>query len=221
VRFALCGAPAYVQRPTRGGTPACGPACAKELRSRRARARRRARQAALLAPVRDLLRTLPADAFGQLGERDRAIVRRYYGLEDGIFHTQYELAEEYGSIRPRLVRLCAAPRRGCLPKRAARPLERELNCRVGRGNRTPCRSQIPDVNLSIHPARAIQPTAVPPTASVRRDAARVGEPDEGAETLGHGCWRAVCICASPNGPDARRDRAGSGVARTCRGVHNN
>jgi DNA-binding CsgD family transcriptional regulator len=96
VRCAVCGAPAYVQRPTRGGTPACGPACAKELRSRRARARRRARQAALLAPVRDLLRTLSADAFGQLGERDRAIVRRYYGLEDGIFHTQYELAEEHG-----------------------------------------------------------------------------------------------------------------------------
>jgi hypothetical protein len=84
--------------------------------------RRRARQAALLAPVRDLLRTLSADAFGQLGERDRAIVPRYYGLEDGIFHYQYELAEEHrvnqssprstGSIRPRLVRSCAAPRRG-------------------------------------------------------------------------------------------------------------
>jgi hypothetical protein len=47
-------------------------------------------------PVRDQLRALPADAFVALGNRDTAIVRRYYGLEeDWKFHTQDELAEEF------------------------------------------------------------------------------------------------------------------------------
>jgi hypothetical protein len=46
-------------------------------------------------PLRDRLRALPADEFVALGNRDTAIVRRYYGLEeDGTFHTQDELAEE-------------------------------------------------------------------------------------------------------------------------------
>src|SRR5260370_37025201 len=39
-------------------------------------------------------------------------------------------------------------------------------CRVGPGNCTPSRSQIPDVNLSIHPARATQ-RRLPPSVKRR------------------------------------------------------
>ena len=99
-------------------------------------------------------------------------------------------------------------------ERAGSPVER-TTCYVpsSREHRSCWLSQIPEVNLSIHPARAIQPTPVPqlpvyeqprllsvnlakrPIASVTR------------------YWRAVCIYAARNQPDAGRDVAGSGGAR--------
>ena len=79
------------------GEQTCGPGCAKELLRRKVRANRQTRRLAELTPVRDRLRALPAEAFLVFAERDRAIVRRYYGLaEDGIFHTQDELALQFG-----------------------------------------------------------------------------------------------------------------------------
>ena len=96
VTCAICGETTQLERPKPGHEQTCGPECAKELLRRKVRASRRTRRFAELAPVRDRLRALPADAFGALGKRDAAIVRRYYGLEeDGTFHTQDELAEEF------------------------------------------------------------------------------------------------------------------------------
>ena len=97
VTCTICGSTTHVQRPKPSGEQTCGPACAKELLRRKIRANRHTRRLAELTPVRDRLRTLPADAFEFLRERDRALVRGYYGLgEDGIFHTQDELAQEFG-----------------------------------------------------------------------------------------------------------------------------
>src|SRR5438876_12327612 len=63
--------------------------------------------------------------------------------------------------------------------------ESKLPSRQGESHPLPLTE--PDVNLSIYPARAIQPPAVPPTASARTSAVPAGGPDEGAETLGPGC----------------------------------
>ena len=37
-----------------------------------------------------------------LGERDHDILRRYYGLDDGTFATQDELAQEFGLDQTRI-----------------------------------------------------------------------------------------------------------------------
>ena len=98
----MCGATTYVQRRKANGEQTCGPACSKELLRQRARTSRRNRRLAELAPMREQLSTLPASAFQVLGERDRAIVRRYYGLDDGTFATQDELAQEFGLDQTRI-----------------------------------------------------------------------------------------------------------------------
>src|SRR6266487_806838 len=94
------------------------------------------------------------------------------------------------------------------PERLSEPVKATPKLPSRQGESHPLPLTEPDVNLSIHPARAIQPKAVPPTASAQTESVRAGGPDEGADMLGRGCWRAVCICASPNAPDARRDLAG-------------
>jgi hypothetical protein len=63
-------------------------------------------------------------------------------------------------IRPEMARAGSHPgrRRGPLSGVDLPPQAATVgggNCRVGPGNFTLSRSQIPDVNLSIHPARAI------------------------------------------------------------------
>ena len=98
----MCGSTTYVQRRKPNGEQTCGPACSKELLRQRVRASRRNRRLAELAPMREQLSTLPASAFQVLGERDRAIVRRYYGLDDGTFATQDELAQEFGLDQTRI-----------------------------------------------------------------------------------------------------------------------
>ena len=97
VTCTICGATTHVHRRKPSGEQTCGPECAKELLRRKIRANRHARRLMELMPVRDRLSALPVDAFEVLRERDQAIVRRYYGMEeDGIFYTQDELAHEFG-----------------------------------------------------------------------------------------------------------------------------
>ena len=66
----------------------------------------------------------------------------------------------------------------------------------------------PDMKLSPHPARAIQPTVVPQIASARTRPAPGGESDAGTNMLASGCWTAVCTCVLPNGLGARQGSVG-------------
>jgi DNA-directed RNA polymerase specialized sigma subunit len=94
---AVCGATTHVQRTKPGVRYACSPACSSELRRARTRSSRQTRRLAELMPVRASLRALPDEIFEVLSERDRAIVRGYYGLAaDDVFHTQDELAQQFG-----------------------------------------------------------------------------------------------------------------------------
>jgi hypothetical protein len=97
VRCAVCGAITQVQRVKPGREQTCGRECTNELLRRKIRADRQTRRMAELMPVRERLSRLPAETFLVFGDRDRAIVRRYYGLDqDGTFHTQDELGQAFG-----------------------------------------------------------------------------------------------------------------------------
>lgn len=77
----------------------------------------------------------------------------------------------------------------------------------------------PDANLSIHPARAIQPTVGPQAASARRASVPAGRSATGSCTPAPGCWPAVCTCVSPIGAGGRQGvgRGGpTGTGRTAR-----
>lgn len=96
VACTICGATTHLQRPKASTEHACSPECQSELLRRRAQTTMRQRRLAAIAPIRETLAALPMEAFRVLSQRDRAIVRRYYGLEDGTFPTQQELGQEFG-----------------------------------------------------------------------------------------------------------------------------
>jgi hypothetical protein len=90
------------------------------------------------------LKALPADVFNGLVERDRELVRLYYGLQDGSPRRQNELAERYGVSPARvgeLIRLAVARLLG--PATLPAAIDTCVICaarlvRRGRRPRAPC-----------------------------------------------------------------------------------
>jgi hypothetical protein len=91
VQCTICGS--SILRKQMQKAHACGPTCMAELR-RRAYARWYERERRASEPRRRALAALPSEAFASLTERDRTIVRLYYGLDGEEPRTQRAVAAE-------------------------------------------------------------------------------------------------------------------------------
>jgi hypothetical protein len=142
VQCAVCGAITQVPRVKPGREQTCGRQCTNELLRHKIRSARQARRVAELVPLRGRLSGLPEEAFQVFSERDRAIVRRYYGLdENGTFRTQDELAQAFGLDQTTIGAIVRAAAARLLPQMSG-PAGAAARTRAGEDG--PIRIRIPN-----------------------------------------------------------------------------
>ena len=61
-------------------------------------------------PDEEALRSLPSSAWEAVNERDRAIVRLYYGLDEDGWRSQREVGAQFGLTRAKVIHVLKASR---------------------------------------------------------------------------------------------------------------